>query len=58
MKNLNAARKALTALVTGWLGWGAVVIASPSAPITAPEWLALGVVTATAVGVYSVPNGG
>lgn len=53
---LDTIRKTLTALVTGVLGWGAVVIASPSAPITAPEWLALGVVAATALGVYAVPN--
>lgn len=56
MKRLNEARKAITALVTGWLGWGAVVIASDPAPVTASEWLALAIVTATAVGVYSVPN--
>lgn len=49
-------QKAVTALVAGALGWGAVVIASPSGPVTASEWLALGVVGATALGVYAVPN--
>lgn len=48
--------KAITALVTGALGWGAVVIASKPAPVTASEWLALGVVAATALGVAGVPN--
>lgn len=51
-------RKTLTAVVTGNIGWAAVVIASPSAPVTASEWLALAVVEATALGVYSVSNEG
>lgn len=50
-------RKAITALVTGNIGWAAVVIASSSGPITASEWLALAVVEATALGVYAVANG-
>jgi hypothetical protein len=48
--------KTIAALVTGALGWGAVVVASPSAAITATEWLAGGVALATALGVYLVPN--
>lgn len=56
MKNLAAYRKTITALVTGVLGWGAVVVASSSGPVTASEWLALGVVAATALGVYAIPN--
>jgi hypothetical protein len=48
--------KALAALVTGVVGWGAVVVASPSAAITSSEWLALAVVVASALGVYAVPN--
>lgn len=49
-------QKAFAALVTGVIGWGAVVIASKPAPVTAAEWLGLGVVVATALGVYAVPN--
>ena len=50
-------RKAVSALTTGVLGWAAVVVASDQAPVSASEWLALGVVLATAAGVYAVPNG-
>lgn len=50
-------RKTISALVTGLLGWGAVVVTSESSAITASEWLALGVALATAFGVYAVPNG-
>jgi hypothetical protein len=53
---LGSYRKSVTALVTGWLGWGVVVVASASGPITAAEWLQLGIVTATAAGVYAVTN--
>lgn len=49
-------RKTATALATGLLGWGAVVVTSVSASITSAEWLGLGVAVATAVGVYAVPN--
>ena len=49
-------RKALTPLVTGLIGWTAVVIHSPSGVITANEWWGLGVVVATALGVYAIPN--
>lgn len=49
-------QKSVTALTTGVIGWGFVVVASPSAPITASEWLGLAVVAATAAGVYAVPN--
>lgn len=49
-------QKAITALVSGGIGWGAVVISSPSGPITASEWLGLAVVVAVALGVYAVPN--
>jgi hypothetical protein len=50
---LTKYRKSITALVTGILGWGGVVVASESADISAPEWLFLGVVVATALGVYN-----
>lgn len=56
MSVLNRYQKAIAALVTGAIGWGAVVIASTPTEITASEWLALAVVVATALGVYSVPN--
>lgn len=58
MSNLPAYRKSITALITGLLGWAAVVIVSDSIKITASEWLALGVAAATALGVYTVPNEG
>jgi hypothetical protein len=50
---LTKYRKSITALVTGALGWGGVVVASEPSAITAPEWLFLGVVVATALGVYN-----
>lgn len=54
--NLGQYRKAITALVTGTIGWAAVVIASPSGPVSASEWLGLAVVVATSLGVYSIAN--
>jgi len=53
---LKSVKKTVAALVTGSLGWGLVVIASDSVPVTASEWLALGVVCATAFGVYVAPK--
>lgn len=49
-------RKTVTALVTGILGWVAVVIASDSTAITSGEWYMLAVVIATALGVYQIAN--
>lgn len=49
-------QKAITAAVSGAIGWVGVVIASPSGPVTASEWLGLAVVGAVALGVYAVPN--
>lgn len=54
---MTAYSKTFSALVTGLLGWGAVVVTSEAKPVTASEWLALGVALATALGVYAVPNG-
>ncbi len=54
--NLGTYAKTISALVVGVLGWIGVVIASKPSAITAAEWLALGVVVATALGVYAVPN--
>lgn len=48
--------KTIAALVTGLLGWGAAVIASAPTGITGAEWITLGVVVATALGVYGVTN--
>ena len=56
MDNLPAYRKTIAAVVTGLLGWGAVVITSDEAKITASEWLMLGTALATALGVYALPN--
>lgn len=58
MPKLAKYRKTITAVVTGALGWGAIVVASAPAAVTASEWLTLGVVTATALGVYAVTNEG
>lgn len=54
--NLGTYNKSVTALVTGVLGWAAVVISSDTKSITAPEWLGLAVAAATALGVYGVAN--
>jgi len=56
--NLGKYQKAITALVTGLIGWFAVVIsASPnSLHVTNSQWLGLAVVVATALGVYAIPN--
>lgn len=56
LDKLGPYAKTVAALVVGLLGWGAAVITSDPAAITASEWLALGTVGATAVGVYAVPN--
>lgn len=48
--------KTVTALVTGYLGWAAQVVASKPAHITASEWIAAGVVAAVGLGVYGMPN--
>lgn len=49
-------RKTGAAVVVGLLGWGGQVVASESVPVTAGEWIALGTVTATAIGVYAITN--
>lgn len=49
-------RKTVTALVTGLIGWAAVVIVSEPSNVTATEWLGLAIAVATALGVYAVPN--
>ncbi len=52
----NKARKTITAVVTGLIGWGAAVVVSPSASITASEWIGLATVLAIGLGVYGVSN--
>lgn len=54
--NLPAYRKTITAVVTGLIGWAAVVISSEAVKISGPEWIMLATVLATALGVYSVKN--
>lgn len=54
--NLSAYRKTIAALVTGLIGWGAVVVTSSVTKISASEWLMFATVVATALGVYSVKN--
>lgn len=56
MKNLNKLAKSITALVTGVIGWGLVVVASDPQPITASEWMQLAIAVAIGFGVYAVPN--
>jgi hypothetical protein len=56
MDKFNEAKKTVAAVVTGLIGWGTVVVASDSVPVTGSEWLMLGTAVATALGVYVVPN--
>lgn len=56
MEIINRHRKTLTALATGLLGWATLVTMSTNVPISSAEWVNLGVVIATALGVYSVGN--
>lgn len=52
----NKARKTVTALVTGYIGWATTVVASSSPGITAAEWIGFATVGAIGLGVYSVTN--
>jgi hypothetical protein len=54
--NLAPYRKTVAAIAIGLLGWGGSVVTSTQSPITASEWLQLGTVVATALGVYQVTN--
>ena len=47
---LNARRKAITALVTGLVGWAIAY------NIADEQWIQLVVVVAVGLGVYAVPN--
>lgn len=55
--SLGTYNKTTTALVSGVLGWAAVVITSARSSISASEWLGLASAVAVALGVYAVPNG-
>lgn len=54
--NLGVMRKANGVAVLGALGWGNLVIASKSGPITAAEWLALGTAGAAVLAAYGLTN--
>lgn len=54
--NLAAYKKTVTALATGVIGWGLVVVTSAAAAITSGEWMMLAVAVATGLGVYAVRN--
>lgn len=54
--NLSVYKKSISAVVTGVLGWSAIVIASEPTAITASEWQFLAVGLATALGVFTVSN--
>lgn len=56
VKWLGPWAKTVTALVVGLLGWASIVISSDSNAVTANEWVILGTVLATALGVYAIPN--
>lgn len=56
MNKLAPYRKTIAAIITGLLGWGAVVVTSEATKISASEWLTLGTALATTLGVYSVAN--
>lgn len=55
--NIAEVRKALTPPVTAGLAWAALVVNSPSRPITAGEWLMGAGILATSLGVYAITNG-
>lgn len=54
--NLSEYRKTISAIVTGFIGWATVVVASDPTAVTSSEWLMLATVLATALGVYTVEN--
>lgn len=56
--NLSPYRKTVAAVVGAALTWGTVVTQSAPSAVTASEWIAGGILLATAVGVYGVKNEG
>lgn len=53
---MNRVAKFYTALTGGLLTWGAAVVVSAPAAITASEWVTGAGVLVTAVGVWFIPN--
>lgn len=58
MNKLAPYRKTVAAVVGAALTWGTVVTQSAPTTVTAAEWIAGGILLATAVGVYGVENKG
>ncbi len=54
--NLGKYGKTVAAVVTGVVGWAALVVNSAPAAVTGPEWIVLATVVATSLGVYTVKN--
>jgi hypothetical protein len=48
--------KTITAVISGAIGWGVMVVNSAPSAITASEWIAGATYLAVALGVFSVPN--
>lgn len=55
---MSAYRKTIAAVVGAALTWGTVVTQSAPSAVTSAEWIAGGILLATAVGVYGVENRG
>jgi len=56
MIRLGSYGKTISAVITGAIGWAAVVVNSPAQQITASEWVYGATVLATALGVYVISN--
>lgn len=48
--------KAITAFVAGFIPWLTIVSTSAATGVTSDEWIALAVIVAQALGVYTVVN--
>lgn len=48
--------KAITAIVGAALAWGLLVVGSDPSAVTSDEWIQGGILLATALGVYGLPN--
>ena len=56
LDKLGRYRKTVAAGIVGLLGWGTLVVTSDAGGVTPAEWLNLGFVGATAIGVFAVAN--
>lgn len=54
--NLGPYGKTVVAVVAGAIGFATLVVQSPPAEITAPEWITGATYLAVALGVYQVKN--